>query len=121
MTRSTPAAAFAALALAATATSAFAHAKLVSSTPAANAAVAAPKQIVLTFSEKMHAKLSGADLTMPQMNNMTVAARAAVSQDGLTLVVTPARPLMAGAYQVKWHAVTSDSHRVEGKLTFTVR
>lgn len=109
------------LALTVTSTTAFAHAKLVRSTPAANAAVAAPKQIVLAFSEKMHPKLSGAELTMPQMNNMAVAARTAVAQDGLTLVVTPTKPLMAGAYQVTWHAVTSDSHRMQGKLTFTVR
>jgi methionine-rich copper-binding protein CopC len=121
MIRSTPAAAFAALALAATATSALAHAKLVRSTPAANATVTAPKQIVLTFSEKMHAKLSGADVIMPQMNNMAVAADTAVAKDGLTIVVTPAKPLTAGAYQVKWHAVTSDSHRVEGSLAFAVR
>lgn len=114
-------AALLALALAAAATEATAHAKLVSSTPAANATVAAPKQIVLKFSEKMHPKLSGADLTMPQMNNMAVAAKAAVAKDGLSLVVTPAKPLMAGAYQVNWHAVTSDSHRMEGKLSFTVR
>lgn len=118
---STPAALLVGLALAAAATGALAHAKVVSSTPAANATVAAPKQIVLKFNEKMHPKLSGADLTMPQMNNMAVAARAAVGQDGLSLVVTPAKPLMAGAYQLNWHAVTSDSHRMEGKLTFTVR
>jgi copper resistance protein C len=115
------AAALAAVALAATATSAFAHAKLVSSTPASAATVAAPKQIVLKFNEKLQPKFSGADVTMPQMNDMAVAAKASVAKDGMTIVVTPAKPLMAGAYAVKWHAVTADTHRMEGKIDFTVR
>jgi hypothetical protein len=114
-------AALAAVALAAAATSAAAHAKLVSSSPAAATTVAAPKQIVLKFNEKLQPKFSGADLTMPQMNDMAVAAKTSVAKDGMTVVITPAKPLAPGAYAVKWHAVTADTHRMEGKLDFTVR
>jgi len=117
----TPIAALAAAALALSGTSALAHAKLVSSTPANAATVAAPKQIVLKFNEKVQPKFSGVELTMPQMNNMAVAAKTSVAKDGMTVVVTPAKPLMAGAYAVKWHAVTADTHRMEGKFDFTVR
>jgi methionine-rich copper-binding protein CopC len=108
-------------ALLAAAGAASAHAKLVSSSPAQNAVGAAPKQIVLKFSEKLQPKFSGVAVTMPQMNDMAVAARTGVAKDGVTLVVTPAKPLMPGAYAVKWHAVTADTHRMEGQFSFTVR
>lgn len=103
------------------ATQAAAHAKLVSASPAQNATVAAPKQLVLKFNEKVLPKFTGAALTMPRMNNMAVAARTSVAKDGLTLVVTPAQPLAAGVYTVTWRAATSDMHRMEGKYDFTVR
>ena len=54
----------AALALAGTAQ---AHAKLVSSLPAANATVAKPSKIVLTFNEKLVAKFASTTLTMTGM------------------------------------------------------
>jgi copper resistance protein C len=40
---------------------AYAHPKLVSSTPAANASVSAPSRITLTFTEGLMSKLSGAE------------------------------------------------------------
>ena len=52
----------AAAALLAAATGAQAHAHLVKATPAANAVVAAPKNLCLTFSEKLEPKFSGVDL-----------------------------------------------------------
>jgi methionine-rich copper-binding protein CopC len=100
------------------ATSADAHAKLVSSNPAANATVAAPKQVVLKFSEKLQPKFSGADVAMP---GMVTPAKVSVAKDGKTMIVQPKTPLMAGAYTVKWHAVTADTHRMEGTYNFTVR
>ena len=103
------------------ATGAQAHAKLVSSTPAEGAAVAAPKQIVLTFSEKLQPKFSTAELVMPAMNNMAMPAKAAVGKDGKTMTLTPAKPLASGAYVVQWRAVAADTHKMEGKLSFTVR
>lgn len=109
--------AFAAAALLA-AGQAAAHAKLVGSTPAANATVAAPAQITLQFNEKLQAKLSGFEVTA---KGAAVPVKVGVGKDGLSLVGTPARPLAAGAYQVKWHAVTSDSHRMQGDVAFTVR
>lgn len=110
-----------ALMLAAAATGASAHAKLVRSTPAEGTAGPAPKQIVLTFSEKLQPRFSGATLTMPAMNNMAVPAKAAVGKDRLTLVVTPSQPLTPGAYAVNWRAVAADTHKMQGKVGFTVR
>lgn len=98
-----------------------AHAKLVSSTPADGATVAAPKEIVMTFSEKLEPKFSGATVTMPAMNNMAAPAKVSVAKDGMTMTATPAQPLAPGAYTVSWHAVAADTHRMEGKFSFTVR
>lgn len=98
-----------------------AHAKLVSSTPAEGVAVAAPKQIVLRFSEKLQPKFSTAHLLMPTMNNMDMPVKATVAKDRLTMIVTPTGALTAGAYTVHWQAVTADTHKMEGKVNFTVR
>jgi copper resistance protein C len=47
-----------------TASPAFAHARLVSSNPAANAAVAAPRTITLTFSDKVVPAFSSFEVVM---------------------------------------------------------
>jgi methionine-rich copper-binding protein CopC len=104
-----------------TAADAQAHAKLLSSSPTDGATVAAPRQIVLSFSEKLQPKFSTARLVMPTMSNMPMPAKATVAKDGKTLVVTPTKPLMAGDYAVQWTAVTADTHRIEGKVSFVVR
>ena len=40
---------------------------------------------------------------------------------GMMLVTYLPRALPAGTYDLKWHAVASDQHRIEGQYTFTVR
>jgi methionine-rich copper-binding protein CopC len=120
MTKFHFAAATAAIALL-TAAQAQAHAKLVSSTPAEGATVAAPKQLVLKFSEKLQPKFSGVALTMPAMNNRAMATKVSVAKDGVTMTATPTQPLTPGAYAVSWHAVTADTHRMQGTYNFTVR
>jgi methionine-rich copper-binding protein CopC len=99
-----------------TASQAAAHAHLVTSDPAVNATVAAPKQIVLHFSEKLQPKFSGFAVTK---NGAAVPMKAKVANDVIT--GTPAKPLIAGPYQVTWHAVSADTHRTEGRYAFTVR
>lgn len=103
------------------ATQALAHAHLTVSDPAANATVAAPKQLTLHFSERLNPKFSGMTVTMSTMNDMAVPVTVAVAKDGASLVATPARPLAPGAYRVTWRAVTADTHRTQGAYSFTVR
>jgi copper resistance protein C len=117
MTRPALALALGALALLAAGPAA-AHAKLVSATPAENAAGAAPRQIVLRFNEKLQAKFSGFEVTT---GGAVVPLKVSVGEDRLSLVGVPAKPLNPGAYQVKWHAVTADTHRMQGDYSFTVR
>ena len=98
-----------------------AHAHLVKSNPAANATVAAPKTISLTFNEKLTPAFSKFELVMPTMNNMAVAVKTAVSKDGLTITGTPQAPLTPGAYKINWHAASSDGHKMDGVVDFTVK
>lgn len=100
------------------ASEAAAHAKLVSAKPAASVAGTAPKKIVLRFSENLEPKFSGFEISYL---GAPVAMKTAVGRDRRTLVGAPARPLAKGAYQVTWHAVTADTHRIKGSYTFTVR
>lgn len=98
-----------------------AHAHLVKSTPAANATILAPKTISLTFNEKLTPAFSKFELVMPAMNNMAVSVKTAVAKDGMTIVGTPKSALMPGAYKITWHAATSDGHKMDGAVDFTVK
>ena len=100
---------------------AFAHAKVVSSSPAANATVAAPQQISVTFSEKIVPAFSKIELSMPSMN-MGLPVKTTVSADGKTLIATPQAKLTSGAYVVKWSAAAADDgHHTAGAIPFKVK
>lgn len=116
----------AASALFASSVPASAHPRLVSASPAANASVARPKQIVLTFSEPLVAPLSGIELTMTAMPGMANHPRMpirgfTIKVEGPTLTAKLTRPLSVGTYELKWHVVAADQHRIENSYTFTVR
>ncbi|RDK08728.1 copper homeostasis periplasmic binding protein CopC [Cupriavidus lacunae] len=106
---------------------AFAHPKLVSSTPADKAEVAAPQKIELLFSESLVTQFSGANLVMTGMPGMAghapmkMAVKVSGGDDPKAMVITPAQPLPAGSYRVDWRAVSSDTHPVTGNLAFTVK
>lgn len=109
------------------ATAAFAHPKLLGSTPEDNATVSAPEKIELHFSENLSKQFSGANLmmtSMPGMNHaspMKMAAKVSGSDDPKTMVITPGQPLMPGVYSIEWRAVSSDTHPITGKISFTVK
>lgn len=97
-----------------------AHARLVTSDPAANATVAAPKAIRLTFNEKLAPAFSTFDLAMA--DGMKAPVKISVSQDRKTMTGVPKGRLMAGAYKVTWRAASADDgHRMDGAFTFTVK
>lgn len=100
------------------ATQAHAHAKLLGTNPPINATVAAPRQIVLTFSEKLQPRFSGFQLSK---GGARVQVKSMVSKDRRTMIGKPATPLAPGDYRVAWHAVTADTHRMEGGYSFVVR
>lgn len=105
-----------------------AHPKLVASVPVANAATDGKGDIKLTFSEALVAQFSGMSVMMTDMPGMKMSAPMAVgavtttvAADGKTLVGHLKSPLTTGTYSLAWHAVTADTHRVEGSYSFTVK
>jgi methionine-rich copper-binding protein CopC len=106
-----------------------AHPALVSSSPAASTAASNVRTVTLTFNEAFMSELSGLEIVMTGMPGMAGqhpamkinGVKVTVGADRKTLVATLARPLPVGTYDVNWHAVGDDTHRVSGKVSFTVR
>ena len=110
------AAAVAVLAIAGTAS---AHPKLLTSTPAADAMLtASPPQVSITFNESLSRTLSGIELK--DSAGKVVPTKAATPANDKTITATVLARLAPGTYEVDWHAVATDSHRVTGKYTFMV-
>lgn len=106
---------------------AFAHPKLLSSTPADQSEGAAPPRIELAFSEHLVPEFSAAKLVMTDMPGMAMdspmkmAFKVTAGADGKTMVITPREPLPPGTYRLDWRAVSSDTHPVTGHMTFKVK
>ena len=98
---------------------ALADVRLVQSTPQADAVIAAPKTLKLTFSEKVAPASTGATLSMS--DGMAVSTRTSLSDDGLTLTARPTSPFMAGQWTLSWHAAGEDGKMSQGSLRFTVK
>lgn len=129
MRKSIVAATLAALTLVSIPGIALAHAKLLSSTPGANATVASAnaRSINLVFNERLIASTVKADLVMtgmpgmPSHAPMKVAFTSMVGRDGKSLMLMPKRALSPGTYKVTWSAAGADTHRMGSEFSFTVR
>ena len=99
------------------ATGAQAHAHLMKSEPAANAAVAAPSVLHLEFSEKLEPKFSGVEVMKASGGAVAVVGKV----DGKLIDVSPKAALAPGGYKVLWHAVADDGHKSKGAFDFTVK
>ena len=107
-----------------------AHPRLLSSDPAEGSTVTPTNHIEIHFSEPLVLRFTGADLTQTSMMmngrmtsmQMRVGALTATlaANDPKTLVLTARANLSPGAYRLQWHAVSTDTHRVTGALTFSV-
>lgn len=106
-----------------------AHAKLVSSTPSANATVATAKakSINLVFNEKLIASTVKVDLVMTGMPGMKdhapmkVVFTSMMGKDGKSMMLMPKKALSAGTYKVTWSAAGADTHRMGSEFSFTVK
>jgi hypothetical protein len=112
-----------AAAAAVTAAPVSAHAHLVRSSPAINAAGPSPQKLALTFSERLVPTFSKLQLIMPMSGrDYAVPLKSGVTADGRTLVGVPqSRNLMKGAYLIRWTAATADGHRTTGTVPFRVK
>jgi methionine-rich copper-binding protein CopC len=109
------------LAISLLATSAHAHPKLTSTSPAADVlSKVSPTEIKLNFSESVMAKFSGLDLKDQAGKTIATGVPANDPKDQKQLVVPLAAPLTPGHYTVTWHAVSEDTHRVKGEYSFGV-
>lgn len=109
------------LALAGT-SSAFAHAHLLSQTPADKAIVtAAPTELTLKFSEGVALKFTGVQVTGPDKAAVALGAESLDPKDNTLLLVPLTGKLAAGVYTVAWHVLSTDGHKTNGSYTFTVK
>ena len=105
-----------------------AHARLVSSTPAANAIVTRPTKIDLRFNEAVIGSTVSVQLAMTGMPGMADHAPMPITgftsqlgKDRKSLTLMLRRPLAGGTYRVNWAAAGADTHRLTGTFNFTVR
>lgn len=98
-----------------------AHAALKQSQPAANAVLdRAPRDIELTFNEKVEPAFSA--ITLQDAGGKDVAAgKARVDAANPLLLKLELPALASGAYSVRWVAVGPDGHRRSGQFGFTVK
>ena len=111
----------AALTISLLATSADAHPKLNSASPAADvSSKVSPTEIKLNFSEDVIAKFSGVEIKDESGQAIPTGVPVTDPKDRKQLVVPLRAPLTAGHYTVTWHAVSEDTHRVKGEYSFGV-
>ena len=94
---------------------AFAHAKLVSSDPAANSSVKSPRMIKLTFAEPLEPAFSTATLSDASGKAMPVPR----SVGGATITLLPLA-MKPGVYKINWQVVGHDTHKLSGSFGFKV-
>lgn len=108
-----------ALLIAFSAAPALADAKLVQSSPAADATVGAPRTVRLTFDRPI---VPASGVTLSMADGMSLPATTSVSGDGKTLIVHPTAPFMSGKWTLSWHAMSAeDGHKSEGAYSFTIK
>ena len=96
-----------------------AHDELVSTDPAAGAAVdALPEQLTLTFSGELATDQGATELQVTDAAGTSLANGDPVVAE--TTVTQPLAGTASGAITVLWKVVSSDGHPISGEYTFTV-
>ena len=94
-----------------------AHSKLVASEPANEAELnEAPEQIMLEFNREVRL----AKLVVTDENDEAVELKFKPSLDKNTVFEVALPELVSGGYQVKWMAMSGDSHKMKGEFGFSV-
>lgn len=108
-------------------TAAFAHAKVVASTPTQGATVKAPRSVTLTFNEALLPPTAAASIVMTAMPGMANHGEMVIrnfatkwANGNKTMTLALKQPLRSGSYDVRWQAAGADGHRMKGKVSFTV-
>lgn len=99
---------------------ALAHPQLQVAEPAAGAVTTPPKQIRITFSERVIPKFSGIVIKDKAGRTVTIGKATTDPADKKRLVVPVMEDMAPGEYSVEWHAVSDDTHRIKGTYSFGV-
>jgi methionine-rich copper-binding protein CopC len=115
MKRTLIAAAFAAASM-----PAYAHAFLDSALPRVGSTIpAAPSEVVLTFTQGVEPDFSRIEVQDASGARVDDGAPRTAGGDPTRFAV-PLKKLTAGTYTVIWHVTSVDTHKTQGKFTFTV-
>lgn len=98
-----------------------AHAKLTDSEPKAGTALqGAPKEVMLTFNEKIEPSFSSM-LVTDSVGKAVTEVKAKVDASNPTILRLPLVQLKPGIYSVKWAVAGHDGHRRTGSFAFSVK
>lgn len=98
-----------------------AHASLKSSVPQAGAVLpAAPKEVTMTFNEKIEQAFSSATLS-DGAGKAIATGKARVDETDPTILHLALPALASGDYTVSWAVAGQDGHRRKGSFTFSVK
>jgi copper resistance protein C len=97
-----------------------AHAFLLKSDPVVGATVAAPKIVRLEFSEAVELGFSDVEVARA-VGGVLSGVKVHFAGNDRKVLVADLPQLSGGAYRVKWHVVSVDTHRTEGDFDFTVK
>jgi len=97
-----------------------AHAFLVKSDPTVGSVATRPATLSLEFSEAIELPFSGVDVLSASRTPITME-KFHFADEGHKVLVAALPVLSPGAYRVRWHVVSVDTHRTEGEFTFTVK
>lgn len=97
-----------------------AHGKLLSASPAQASEGAAPTEIRLAFSEAIFPNFSG--VVLKDSAGHSIKTGPMRVEGDKKVIVAPVQGLLApGAYEVDWHVVCMDTHRMKGAYGFKVK
>ena len=95
------------------------HARLLRSTPAADARLTvAPQAVLLVFSEPVVAELSQITVTKP--DGRVLDLRPVADPQGAHTLTAPLTALSSGIHRVVWRIVSADGHPVAGSFSFSL-
>ena len=97
-----------------------AHAHPKSMMPEADAAVAAPAEVRMTFNEALEPSFSALTVLDPA-GHAVAGGKTEVDSDTHDTMHMSLPALAPGVYTVKWVAVARDGHRTNGSYSFTVK
>jgi copper resistance protein C len=101
---------------------AFAHAHLKTSDPTQNAVIIqAPAQVTLKFSEDLELSMSKLEVKDSTSGDVVSTEKLSDGGQGKSTMQVSLAPLkkVKSKYQVKWKAVSTDTHRTQGTYEFT--